>query len=368
MSEYLELFWHSVRAQDNIWWQLGTSLAIFLFALLLRGLFARFIFNMIIALTHKTRTELDRALITAFEGPLKFLIVVIGLYAALHCLPFSPAFFSILNGLFRSGVVVFFAWGLFNLAGSDVYSGLSEKYSFDRSIAEFLTKVLRAVIIALTAIVIAQEWDYDVNGFLAGLGLGGLAFALAAKDALANLFGGLVIIMDKPFETGDWILTPSVEGTVEEISFRSTRVRTFANAQVTVPNSVIANQAVTNWTRMKKRRVSFHLGVTYKTGRSKLQHCIARIKTMLEKHPDVHPDMIFVRFNEFSDSSLDIFIYFFTRTTKWVEYLRIKEDVNYKIMDILEAEGVAIAFPSRSIYLENKLRLEQSSDQEQQEA
>ncbi len=341
--------------QDNIWWQILIAALIFLFFLLLRGLFTRFIFYMLLRLTHRTKTALDRAILMAFEGPVKSLILVIGFYLALYYLPLPPALMVFISNLFRSTVIIMIAWGFYNLVGGEAYDQVSEKVNLDHSLALFASKALRVVIISLAVVIIAQEWGYDVSGLVAGLGLGGLAISLAAKDALANVFGGIAIVLDKPFAVGDWILTPSVEGTVEEMSLRSSRVRTFANALVTVPNAVLANEAITNWTRMQKRRVSFHLGVTYTTSRQKLQNCVNRIKEMLENHPEVHPDLIMVRFDQFGGSSLDIFIYFFTHTKVWTEFLAVKEEINFKIMEILEDEGVSVAFPSRSIYFENKL-------------
>jgi len=143
-----------------------------------------------------------------------------------------------------------------------------------------------------------------------------------------------------------------VEGTVEDITFRSTKIRTFAQALVTVPNSSLANEPITNWSRMGKRRITFHLGVTYSTTRDKLEKCVKSIRKMLEEHPGIHKETIFVNFERFNDSSLDIFMYFFTNTTNWGEYLNVREDVNFRIMEILEQEGVSVAFPSRSIYIE----------------
>jgi len=140
---------------------------------------------------------------------------------------------------------------------------------------------------------------------------------------------------------------------VEDISFRSTRVRTFAQALVTVPNATLANEAIINWTKMGKRQISFNLGVMYSTPKEKIKTCVERIDRMLREHEEIDQELIMVRFNEFNDSSLDLFLYFFTKTTSWVEYLQVKEDINLKIMDILEQENVSVAFPSRTIYMEN---------------
>ncbi len=355
MIENLARSWDAVMNLESIWWQLAVAALIFLLALFVSKLFTRFIIGTMLKITHRTKTGVDRAVVLAFENPLRWLIIAIGLYLAFNYLPLPPAVMGAVSNLFRSAIIIFIAWGFYNLVGGNQVYELGEKLSVDQSIVDFFTKVLRFVIIALAISIIAQEWDYDVNGFLAGLGLGGLALALAAKDAIANVFGGIVIILDKPFSVGDWILTPSIEGTVEEMSFRSTRVRSFGNALITVPNAVLANEAVTNWSRMQKRRVSFNLGVTYTTPRAKLQASVHKIKDLLKNHPEVHPDTIFVNFDKFSDSSLDIFLYFFTKTTAWGDYLAVKEEINFKIMGILEEEGVSVAFPSRSVYFENKL-------------
>ncbi len=356
MIENIIQLGETIIGYDSIWIQLAFAASIVILALLIKNVATRIMFGFILRLTRKTKTDMDRSVVMSFEGPMRWLIVTIGIFIALNYLRLPPEVMSVLSSLLRSSIIIYITWGFYNLVGSSVLTELTEKIEVDQSIIDFMASVLRYIIIALSVTVIAQEWDYDVSGFLAGLGLGGLAFALAAKDTAANVFGGIVIILDKPFAVGDWILTPSVEGTVEVMNFRTTKVRTFANALVTVPNSVLVSEAVTNWTRMQKRRVSFHLGVTYNTPRAKLKICVERIKSLLDNHPEVHPDTIFVRFDQFGDSSLDVFIYFFTKTKVWGEFMAVKEEINFKIMEILEEEGVTVAFPSRSIYFENELK------------
>jgi MscS family membrane protein len=180
-----------------------------------------------------------------------------------------------------------------------------------------------------------------------------MAFALAAKDTAANLFGSLVIFSDKPFKKGDWILTPNVEGTIESIGIRSTRVRTFAQALVSVPNAVMANSAITNWSEMGKRRIKMRLGLTYSTNTTQMENILKDLREMLKNHSDVHQDTIMVHFDEFQDSSLSLFCYFFTTTTVWSEFLEVRENINLKIMKIVEQNGAAFAFPSQSVYVES---------------
>ena len=335
----------------------GVAIAIFFAFAILNRFAVKNIFRVILKLTRKSDTQLASTIVEAFENPLRKLFVTAGIFISLRYLTLSQATDEVFLSIFRSSIIFFFAWGFYNFVStcSTLFNEIEKKYeiNIDKILIPFFSKILRFLIVIFAIVLIAGEWDYDVNGFIAGLGLGGLAFALAAKDTASNIFGGIVIIFDKPFSIGDWIATPSVEGTVEDINFRSTKVRTFAHSIVTVPNSTLVNQPVTNWTKMGKRRITFNLGVTYNTPKDNLEKCVAKINHMLSSHPHIHQETIFVRFDGFNESSLDIFLYFFTKTTNWGEFLRIKEDVNFKIMDILEEQEVSVAFPSRSIYFEN---------------
>lgn len=365
-----EIFSAIVLLFESWWREISAAIIVFLLFLLFRRIFAHYIFKIILRFTRKSPTELDTCFLLAFEGPLRALFIIIGIYIALTIRPLTAYQDFLLLKFFRSALIVLVTWGGYNLASSLLCEDMAKKLGFDadRILVSFLSKVARFIVIALSVSIIAQEWGFEVSGLIAGLGLGGLAISLAAKDALANIFGGIVIITDKPFTIGDWIATPSVEGTVEEINFRSTRVRTFANSLVIVPNSKLADEPITNWTRMGKRRISFHLGVTYTTPAEKLKKCVEQIREYLQNHPGIHKETIFVRFDRFNDSSLDIFLYFFTITTVWGEFMEVKEEVNFKIMEILEGEGVSVAFPSRSLYLETPLQLSNASENREDNA
>ena len=323
--------------------------------MLLRKVFTRYIFTWLQKLTSRTTSELDDKMLLAGEKPMQVLLIILGLYLALLYLPLSPALDVFFSRVFRSLLVILIAWGFYDLCGRNslLSEELKDKLNMDNMLIHFFSNVARFIIIALAIVIVAQEWNYDVNGFIAGLGLGGLAFALAAKDALANIFGGIIIIMEKPFVIGDWIAVPEVEGVVENISFRSTKIRSFSQALITIPNSSLANAAITNHSRMGKRRIDFSLGIAPETHGSKLDTCVQRIKQMLVEHSGIHPETILVYFESFGDHSLNIFIYCFTCTTIWPEYLEVRQDINLKIMAILEEEGVSIAIPGRSIRLEN---------------
>lgn len=342
------------------WEEAMIAIGVFFLFLVFRKIFTTYIFKIILHFSRKAPTELVTNVLLAFEKPLRSFFVVIGFYAVFLYLPFSGRFDVIALEIFRSLVIIHIGWGLYYLSASSsvIFSKVGKRFDieFDQIVVPFLSKIIRFALVAMILSIIASEWGFDVSGFVAGLGLGGLAFALAAKDSISNFFGGVVIITEKPFTLGDWVKTPSVEGVVEDITFRSTKIRTFADSLVVVPNSTLVIEPIENWTKMGKRQISFNLGVLYSTPRDKIQTCVERIDDMLRQREDIHQELIIVRFSEFNDSSLDIFLYFFTNSTMWLEYMEIKQDVNLEIMNILEEEGVFIAFPTRSIHMQKSTK------------
>jgi MscS family membrane protein len=339
----------------GVWRGIVAALLIFLVFILAGNVFTKYILKAVLKVSQKAKAELNMKILLVLEHPLRVLFIVLGIYFSLKFLPLSASLNASILKLFRIAIIVLLTWGFYNLTGTYLFAVIGRKFDLeiDEILVPLLSKVLRFIIIVLAISIIAEEWGYNVSGFVAGLGLGGLAVALAAKDALGNIFGGIVIIMDKPFSIGERITSPSVDGVVEDISFRSTKVRTLTNAVVTVPNSTLANEPVTNWTKMEKRRISFSLGVNNDTPAEKLKNCLEKIRAMLENHPAIHKDTIYAVFDQYIEGRLEILIYFFTITTDWGEYLKIKEEINFSTMAILEEEGVSLAFPGRNIYLQN---------------
>ena len=199
--------------------------------------------------------------------------------------------------------------------------------------------------------IIFDALGYNINGVLTGLGLGGLSFALAAQELLTNIFGGFVLVMEKPFEIGDWITTPDTEGTVEDITLRATKIRTIEGALMTVPNSKLVSGTITNATRINRRLGRFTLGVEYSTPVESIKLVIADLREMLASHPDVYPETVQVQLSEFAASSISIYVQFNTRTADIVRHRLILEDINLKITDILARRKVSLAFPSQTIYV-----------------
>ncbi|WP_335869047.1 mechanosensitive ion channel family protein [Bacillus sp. 2205SS5-2] len=351
----MEIFeWISKDSLKDLSISAGILVAFFIF----RKIFTKYVLKIMLKLSSKARSKFFTHVFHSFENPIAWLFIIFGIFIAADSFPFMEQNNPLFKKIFRSLVILQITWGLFNLtsASSVLFKSFRDKYSIemDEILIPFISKGLRFVVLAISFSIIAQEFEYDVNGFVAGLGLGGLAFALAAKDVIGNFFGGIIIITERPFSIGDWVETPSVEGTIEDISFRSTKIRTFEQAIVTVPNAILANEPITNWSKMGKRRITFNLGLTYNTPNEKIQRVVHRLEFLLQNHDEIHKETIFVRFNEFNTNSLDLFLYFFTNTTQWGEYLRVREEINFQILDILEEEEVDVAFPTRTLYVESQ--------------
>ncbi|WP_156906548.1 mechanosensitive ion channel family protein [Alteribacter aurantiacus] len=336
----------------------GIAFGIFILFLVFRKIFTRYLFRIILKYSDRAKTDILHNILMAFKRPIRVFFVIIGLYFSLLYLPLPDGFNNPMVDVYRTWIIILISWGLFNLSSTSstlfVKVGRKLDIELDQILLPFLSKLVRFAIVAMALSIIASEWGYDVNGFVAGLGLGGLAFALAAQNTISNFFGGVVIITEKPFTIGDWVSSPSVEGIVEDITFRSTKIRTFAHSLVVVPNATLANEPIQNWSKMGKRQITFKLGVTYSTKRQQLETCVKRIENLLRESEHVDQELILVRFESFASSSLEIFVYFFTKTTAWEEFLKVKEQINLDIMRILEGEGVEIAFPTRQIYVKNE--------------
>ena len=332
------------------------SFGIFIFFIFLRGPLAHFFVSLLHKASAKTKNTLDDAIVVAIEPPIRLVFVLVGLYGMLVFLKL-PADVDAFNSKFFHSMYAFtLFWALYRTTNifAEFVKGVQGKIAsrLSADLALFLIKGIKLVLIVMGFVIIVQLWGYNFTGFLASLGLGGLAFALAAKDTAANLFGSLVIFSDKPFDVGDWIQTPNVEGTVESIGIRSTRVRTFAKALVAVPNATLANSPITNWSRMTMRRIKMTIGLTYSTNSTQMQAILTQVRQMLQDDPDINDKTILVNFTDFQDSALGIFCYFFTNTTNWKEYLLVRERMNLNIMKIVEDNGAGFAFPSQSVYIE----------------
>jgi MscS family membrane protein len=303
----------------------------------------------------KTKTRMDDMFIEATTSPLGYLIIFIGIYAAISVLGLPVTLFLAIGKLLQAIIIVIVGWYFIRLSdvAAEYISDMTKRTDskLDDQLVPLIRKSLKVFVAVIAFVTVVQELGFNVSALVAGLGIGGLAVALAARDTLANLFGSFVILVDRPFQVGDWIVSGDVEGVVEEVGFRSTRIRTFAKTLITMPNSQLADSAINNWSRMPIRRVKMTVGVTYETDAGQMEGLLEKIKDILRNHEQVYQDFFLVNFTDFGGSSLEIFLYYFTTTTVWGEYLQVRQEVNLSIMRTLEEMGLEIAFPSTALYI-----------------
>ena len=332
------------------------SLVIFLLFYLLRRLIARFILNRLSRIVSRTSNQIDDAVIEVLDGPLKFIPVVLGFFIASSYLDVSDNNQDFLDLLNRSLITIFIFWLLHQLIipFSFVIKNFESKIS--KPLVDWTLKGLKILVIVLGAVAILELWGIRVGPVIAGLGLFGVAVALGAQDLFKNLISGIMILMEKRFTVGDVILVSGeVEGVVEQIGFRSTLVRRFDSTPVMVPNYKFAEQSVTNYTRRHHRRIRWLIGLEYRTSIDQLKNIRDEINNLIEKDDNFAKNQnasFYVRIDSFSDSSIDMLVQTFTVTNEWAEFLKIKENLAVKIIEIVENNEAGFAFPSQSLYVE----------------
>lgn len=311
--------------------------------------------------TRLTSGYWDDALVYAARRPVPIVIWLVGIAFAAEIVGRASGarVFAIVPAIREIGVVVCLAWFLIRLISkvTDNFVASYERRAeeLDRTTVDALSKLARFTVIITASLVVMQTMGYSVAGILAAGGIGGLALGFAAKDLLANFFGGLTIYLDRPFGVGDWIRSPdkNIEGTVEHISWRHTRVRAFNKNPIYVPNALFTTIVLENPSRMSHRRIYETIGIRYQDIGA-IGAIVAEIKSMLQDHAEIDArQTLIVNFNTFGPSSLDFFVYAFTRTKEWVKYHEVKQDVLLRIAAIIERHGAEIAFPTRTLQLES---------------
>ena len=338
-----------------------TALLIFFAFLFARRLFYRFVTSSLRTVTRKTQTDVDDMILDAIEKPLEFAFVVIGLYFAGQVVSLPDGLSDFFNKVVRSLIAFTIFWALYRALTPlstlfDRGIGLFGSEGMQETMKSFFLKLAKVVFVLLGLAAVFQEWGFNVAAVLGSLGLVGMAVALGAQDLIKNIFAGVTIFMDHMFEKGNWIRTQDVDGIVEEIGFRATKVRQFDKALVNIPNSKLANEALINFSRMTQRRIYWTIGLEYRTTHDQLRSIITEIKEYLFESPDFETDpsktKTFVFVDSFGASSIDVMLYCFTKTTNWGEWLAAKEKLAYRIKEIVERQGASFAFPSTSLYVE----------------
>ena len=334
--------------------QILVAIALFVLILFIRPLFVSMLIKFALKLTSKTDTKYDDRVIKNLRKPLKFLFLILGLYIFVSILYIQSHFVDLLLSSLAMYNLFWIIYTIVDAMQGIVYKGM-KKLSGEHSdsLSKFILRIIYILIWVVGASSILSIWGVNVTALIASLGLGGLAFALAAKDTAANLFGSIAILLDKSIKIGDWIKVNGVEGTVEDIGMRTTKIRTFYKSLVVVPNQIVANSHIENFSRRETRRILMRIGLTYDTTNKQIESIISDIKSLLKSHNGIaQNETMLVNFDNFGDSAKEIFIYTFTDTAIWQEYLNIKEDIVYKIDEIVRKNGSSFAFPSHSLYIE----------------
>ena len=308
----------------------------------------------------RTPSVWDESFVEALGPPLRAFIWIAGIAFAIDVIQneAGAAIFEAVDPIRDVGLIATVAWfavRFIRIAETNFIADKEAKgQTFDRATLDAVVKLLRLSVLITAFLVALQTLGFSISGVLAFGGIGGIAVGFAAKDLLANFFGGLMIYLDRPFAVGDWIRSPdrAIEGTVERIGWRQTVIRGFDTRPLYIPNSAFANIAVENPSRMHNRRIYETVGIRYEDAAA-MGAIVADVEAMLRAHEDIDADnFLMVNFNAFAPSSLDFFVYCYTRTRAWAEYHKVKQDVLLRIVGIIDRHGAEIAFPTSTVHIE----------------
>lgn len=335
------------------------AIVILLFFITIRKFLAHGVVGGIRRLADQHKHQTMAMILNALQAPIEVFVVLLGIYFSVEVMEFFDKTDAAIFNILRVFVIATIFWAFYRVVeplalGFNTFAGRFGAGLAD-DLRQFFIRCVRTLVVVLAGVALLEDWGIDVSAFLGGLGLAGMAVALAAKDSVANVFGGLTIFADKLFKRGDWIETPHFEGVVEFVGLRATKVRTFSKAMVVMPNAEIVDSPVINWSRMTHRRIKMIIGVEYRTSADQIEKIIERLRDFLQQDEDVAQEDVpqMVHLADFGSSSINIDLYYFTNTTDWQEWRDIRNRHIIAFKRIIEEEGASFAFPSQSLYVES---------------
>ncbi len=332
------------------------GIGIFLIFLVFRGIISKLIIKRLENIAKRTTNKLDDSFVYAIEGPARFLPIVIGFFIASYYMSFSEDSREIVDTINRTLITIFIFWFMHQIIEpiSYVLSGLNKILT--RELIGWIIKSLKILIFILGLAAVLELWGIKIGPIIAGLGLFGVAVALGAQDLFKNLISGILVLVEKRFKIGDWILVEGIiEGIVEKIGFRSTVIRKFDKSIAIIPNFQFAENAVINISQTTNWIIGWTINLQYDSTVDQLKAIRSEIEDYIKKHEDYKPELGYaVRVDSFAESSIDMYIRCFTKTDDWDEWLAVKERLAIQIKQIVEKNGASFAFPSQSIYVEKK--------------
>ena len=332
------------------------GLGIFFLFLIFRGLISKLIIKKLELISKRTTNKLDDTFVKAMVGPARFLPIVLGVFFASYYMSFSEETRSFIDNINRTLITILIFWIIHQIIEpiSYILSGLDKLLT--RELVGWIIKSLKILIFILGAAAVLELWGIKIGPIIAGLGLFGVAVALGAQDLFKNLISGILVLVEKRFKMGDWILVEGIiEGIVERIGFRSTVIRKFDKSLAIIPNFQFAENAVINVSQTTNWLISWIITLQYDTTVEQLK----TIRDQIEDHINTNEDFdtsigVAVRVDKFSDSSIDMYVRCFSKTNEWEKWLSVKENLALEIKQIVEKNGASFAFPSQSIYVEKK--------------
>ncbi len=330
-------------------------LMIIVLAIVLRHLITRIIFSSLKKVASKTETTLDDRLFPAMEKPVAVLILVLGIFAALTVLQLDRDTDVLLGNGAKVAILGTIIWALIRAGGAllDHLSDVAVRRKM--TVAAFMPlikRVLMVFAVVLGILIVADSVGAPVKVFLTSLGIGGLAFALAAQDTIANLFGSFVVVVDQPFKVGDTVKIGNFTGAVEEIGLRSTKLRLVDKSIAVIPNKLMATESITNLARFTQRRTEQVLGLTYDTAPAQMRELVAELRRIILAEREIDPASVNVYFRDLSASSLDIWIVYVARSPDFPAYMEMRQRLNLTFMETVAARGLAFAFPTQTLHFD----------------
>ena len=336
--------------------QILIGIGIFLIFLIFRGIISKVIIKRLESIAKKTSNKLDDTFVHAMEGPARFLPIVIGFFIASYYMSFSEDSRAVIDTINRTLITIFIFWVIHQIVEpiSYILSGLDKVLT--RELIGWIIKSLKILIFILGLAAVLELWGIKIGPIIAGLGLFGVAVALGAQDLFKNLISGILVLVEKRFKIGDWILVEGIiEGIVEKIGFRSTVIRKFDKSLAIIPNFQFAENAVVNISETSNWLISWIITLQYDSTVDQLKTIRNEIEEYIKGSDDYNIDLgLAVRVDKFSDSSIDMYVRCFTKTDDWEEWLSVKEKLAIEIKKIVEKNKASFAFPSQSIYIEKK--------------
>lgn len=327
------------------------AIAIFLVFFIFRGIFSRIIIKIFFLITKNKKDVKNSKLYKIFYN----FFIFVGLYLAIRIFKLNAKTMGVINSCFKIICIIFITNVINSFVTADAkWFRKYISYSKNDVINKLICRLIKGFIWIISIYIIIKELGYDLTGLVAGFGIGSVIISLAAQDTVKSLLSGAIILTDKPFELGDYIAVGSHEGTVEDITFRSTRIRARDNTVITIPNSTVTSEYVVNWNRLNSRKFECVLNLSMDTSLEKIQDIIQKIKLVLKTNPDVLEDTIQVNFSEIASYSADILIFLYINKTTYIDYLNVKEKILCQLLELVEMENIELAYPTQTLYFKSK--------------